>query len=191
VGTGAAFGKRWGAVRQDVARALGLRAGPASWQSMRDSWMNLLLQLALAAGIAAKIAGDIALMAQSEIGEAVDPSSVHGLSSAMPHKRNPVLCMRIRACGHVVQGLAAGLLSTIPGEHERGLGTWQAELALAPALVAHAVSALDGLAALLSGVRFDAARARRNIDETLGRLLDERAIADAVSAAARATRELT
>jgi 3-carboxy-cis,cis-muconate cycloisomerase len=158
---------------------------------MRDAWVNLLLQLAIAAGIAAKIAGDIALMAQSEIGEAVDPSSAEGRSSAMAHKRNPVLCMRIRACGHVVQGLAAGLLSTIPVEQERGLGTWQAELALAPALVAHVVSALDGLAALLSGVRFDAARARRNIDETLGHVVDERAIADAVSAAARAARDLT
>ena len=143
---------------------------------MRDAWVNLLTQLALATGVAAKIAGDVALMSQSEIGEAVEPMAESGRSSAMPHKQNPVHCMRIRACAHVVQGLTATLLSTMPVEHERGLGTWQAELAIAPPLVAHALFALENLERLLGGLHFEATRAQHNIDATRGLVFSERAV---------------
>jgi len=191
VGTGAAFGDRWPELRTAVARELGLGAGPAgTWQSARDAWTNLLMQLGLATGFAAKIAGDLALMAQTEVGEVRDPSSASGLSSAMPHKRNPVLCLRIRSCGKVVEGLTAVLLSTIVVEQERGLGTWQAELAIAPPLVSYAVSALGSLASLLRGLHFDAERANGNIDAARGLFgagFDERAEVEAARRAAEHT----
>lgn len=58
VSTGASFGDRWPELRNAVARELGLAAGPAgTWQSARDAWTNLLMQLGLATGIAAKICG--------------------------------------------------------------------------------------------------------------------------------------
>jgi 3-carboxy-cis,cis-muconate cycloisomerase len=188
VSTGASFGDRWPELRNAVARELGLAAGPAgTWQSARDAWTNLSMQLGLATGIAAKIAGDLALMSQTEVGEVRDPSSEGGLSSAMPHKRNPVLCMRIRSCAHNVQGLTGSLLSTIAVEQERGLGTWQAELAIAPPLVSYAASALGSLASLLCGLYFDRERAERNIDaarKLYGAGFDERASVEAARRAA-------
>jgi 3-carboxy-cis,cis-muconate cycloisomerase len=165
IGTSQSFGERAAELNAAVSAALRLAPAPAGgWHATRDAWVNLLLQLALAAQSAAKAAGDIALMCQTEIGEAHDPSASAGVSSAMPHKRNPVLCMRIRACAHVIEGLTAGLVSTMQIEHERALGAWQAEQAMTPSLVAHGVSALESLAALLEGVRFDVDRARQNID---------------------------
>jgi 3-carboxy-cis,cis-muconate cycloisomerase len=165
VGTSQAFGERAPELNAAVAAALDLAPAPAGgWHVTRDAWVNLLMQLAIATESAAKAAGDIALMCQTEIGEAYDPSSSGGVSSSMPHKRNPVLCMRIRACAHVVHGLAAGLLPSMRIEHERALGPLQAEQAIAPGLVAYAVSGLESLAVLLEGVRFDVARARQNIE---------------------------
>jgi 3-carboxy-cis,cis-muconate cycloisomerase len=179
VGSGLAFGARWLELRSALARELDLKA-PAvgTWHAARDGSVNLLVQLGLATGIAAKIAGDIALMSQSEVGEAHEPSAEGGVSSAMPHKHNPVFCMRIRGCGHVVQGLAASLLSTMAVEHERGLGTWQAELALAPSLVTYAVGALESLASLLQGLGFDADRAQQNIEAMRGLVFADRAVSE-------------
>ncbi len=177
IGSGQAFGDRWEALQAALARELGLAtAEGGTWQMMRDAWVNLLTQLALATGVAAKIAGDVALMSQSEIREAAEPMADRGRSSAMPHKQNPVRSMRIRACAHVVQGLTASLLSTLPVEHERGLGTWQAELSVAPPLVAHALAALESLNDLLNGLHFDASRAQENIEATRGLVFSERAV---------------
>jgi 3-carboxy-cis,cis-muconate cycloisomerase len=165
LGTGAGFADCWPELRAAIARDLGLGAGPpGTWQSARDAWTNLLMQLGLATGFAAKIAGDLALMTQTEVGEVRDPGSESGFSSSMPHKRNPVLCLRIRSCSHVVEGLTASLLSTIAVEQERGLGTWQAELAITPLLVSYAASALGTLFVLLRGLSFDADRAKQNIE---------------------------
>jgi len=175
VGTGAAFGASWSELQRAVAARLGLRA-VVTWQSTRDEWLNLLVQLGLAVGVAGKIAGDVILLGQAEVGEVREPPLSAGLSSAMPHKRNPVLGLRIRGCWQVTNGLLAGLIPTLAVEHERGLGTWQAELALAPGLVESAVSAGESLAQLLEGLQFDAARARHNIELTGGLVYSERAV---------------
>lgn len=175
VGTGAAFGGSWADLQAAVAARLGLRA-VTTWQSLRDEWLNLFMQLGLAVGVAAKIAGDLVLLGQAEVGEVHEPPSSTGPSSAMPHKRNPVLGLRIRGCWHVTNGLLAGLVPTLAVEQERGLGTWQAELALAAPLVESAVSAAESLAVLLDGLEFDGARARHNIDETRGQVFSERAV---------------
>ena len=179
VGSGLAFGGRWLELRSALGRELDLKP-PAVGTShaARDGSVNLLVQLGLATGSATKIAGDIALMSQSEVGEAHEPSAEGGVSSAMPHKQNPVFCMRIRGCGHVVQGLTASLLSTMAVEHERGLGTWQAELALAPALVTYAVGALESLSSLLQGLGFDADRAQQNIEAMHGLVFADQVVSE-------------
>ena len=95
--------------------------------------------------------------------------------------------MRIRSCGKVVEGLTAVLLSTIAVEQERGLGTWQAEFAVAPSLVSYAASALESLASLLRGLHFDDEHAKRNLDSArnlFGPGFDERAEVEAARRAA-------
>jgi 3-carboxy-cis,cis-muconate cycloisomerase len=83
--------------------------------------------LAIAAGVLGKIALDVELLAQTEVG---DVASGSGESSSMPHKRNPVEAIRTRACAIRVEA-AAGLLvrGVADHEHERAAGAWHAEWA--------------------------------------------------------------
>jgi 3-carboxy-cis,cis-muconate cycloisomerase len=180
IGTGQQFGTKWSALQDEIGRALGLRAPDGgSWQSGRDEWVDLLMQMAMATGVATKIAGDIALMNQAEVAEVSEPPVAGSTSSVLPHKQNPVLAMRIRASGLVVSGHAAAALQSLGAvEHERGLGAWQAELALAPALVAHALSALQALVSLLEGLRFHADRAHANVERLGGLIFADRALSE-------------
>ena len=77
---------------------------------------------------AAKIAGDVGLLAQSEVGEAAEPAGPgRGGSSTLPHKRNPVGAALARAAAARAQALAAVLLGALVAEHERPLGAWHSE----------------------------------------------------------------
>jgi 3-carboxy-cis,cis-muconate cycloisomerase len=134
----------------------------------------LAADCALACGAMGKIARDIALMTQSEVGEAVEPAAPgRGGSTAMPHKRNPVLSMRIIAATQPIPGMLAGLLAAMPQEHERAIGNWQAEMGQYPELLRHALAAGHVLAELLEGVRFEEARCRANIDALQGTIFSE------------------
>jgi 3-carboxy-cis,cis-muconate cycloisomerase len=179
-GTGQAFSAEWPELQRRLARALGLGvARGGNWQSARDEWVGVLMQMALATAVAAKIAGDLALMSQTEIGEISEPAASGAMSTALPHKQNPVLAMRIRAAGLVVSGHAGVLLECLSRvEHERSLGAWQAELAVAPSLVAHALGALETLSTLLEGLVFHPERARGNIERTSGLIFADRAAAE-------------
>lgn len=168
-GTLEAFGEHGAALRSALAQALQLADPGASWHSYRDQWLALATDTALLVGASAKIAGDLALMAQTEVGEVRMPASDRtGGSSAMPHKRNPVLAMRVLAASHPVPGIVAGLLAGMRQAHERGLGEWQSGLAQWPELFAQAVDSTAALAALLETLEVDPLRARDNIDAQFG-----------------------
>jgi len=164
-----AFGEHGATLRAALAQALGLADPGASWHSHRDQWVALATDTALLVGTTAKIAGDLALMAQTEVGEVRMPASDRtGRSSAMPHKRNPVLAMRVLAASHPVPGIVAGLLAGMRQAHERGLGEWQSGLAQWPVLFAQAIDSTAALAALLETLEVDPVRARDNIDAQFG-----------------------
>jgi len=170
----AAWGEAGARLRAELARSLGLRDPGATWHTQRDPLVGLAADAALAAGTMAKVARDIALMSQAEIGEATEPAAPgRGGSTAMPHKRNPVLSMRVLAATQPVPLLIAGLLAAMPQEHERALGGWQAEMAQLPEVFIHALSAASALAELLDGAQFDEARCRANIDALQGTIFSE------------------
>ena len=177
IGNLAAQGAAGSALRRELARALDLRDSGATWHTQRDAWVALATDTAIAAGTMGKIARDIALMAQSEVGEVAERETAgRGGSTAMPHKRNPVLTMRVIAAVHAVPGMIATVLAAMPQEHERALGAWQAELAQWPDLFIHTVSASRALAELLTGLEVDAARCRANIDRLEGAIFAERLV---------------
>ena len=174
VGTRAALGAHGDAVLAGMAGLLGLRAAPAAWHTQRDELVGLACVLGLLAGSLGKIAKDIALMAQGEIGELAEPSGGgRGGSSAMPHKRNPVASMIALAAAVRAPQRVAALLAAMPQEHERGLGNWQAELAELQELFAGTHGALAALAQAAQGLAVDAARMRRNIDALHGLVFAE------------------
>ena len=169
VGTLAVMGERGPAVAHRVAQALGLATPAAAWHTQRDEWVRLGLDVALLTGSLGKIAADLALMAQGEVGELAEPSGGgRGGSSAMPHKRNPVSSMIALAAATRTPQHAATLLAAMGQQHERGLGNWQAELAEWPTLFLSAHGALRALNEAFAGLTVDTARMRANIDALQG-----------------------
>ena len=109
-----------------MADELGLRPPGLAWQGDRRPVAELAAGLGIAAGAAAKLARDVTLMAQGEVGELREAGEGGG-SSSMAHKRNPVAAISTTACALRVPGLVATVLGAMAGEHERAAGAWQAE----------------------------------------------------------------
>jgi len=112
-----------------------------------------------------KIARDVSLLAQAEVGEMLEapPREGVGGSSAMPHKRNPVACARALAAAMRTPGLLASLHACALSEHERALGGWQAELAIVPDIAQALGGALDFLETISASLVVDAKRMEDNL----------------------------
>jgi len=165
VGALGAMGPAGASVRHRMALSLGLADAP-SWQVHRNAWIDLLDRMALVILTAGKIARDVALLAQAEVGEMREapPREGVGGSSAMPHKRNPVACVRAIAAATRAPGLVATLHAAGLAEHERALGGWQAELALVPELTDCLGASLDFLDVIAASLVVDAGRMRENLE---------------------------
>ncbi|MNT23440.1 3-carboxy-cis,cis-muconate cycloisomerase [compost metagenome] len=145
-----------------------------AWHTHRDRLANLAATLGVLAGTMGKIARDISLMAQTEIGELSEPAAPgRGGSSTMPHKRNPVGCAAILAAAVRTPPLVSTMLSGMVQEHERALGGWQAEWDVLPQIAALAGGALRHLAGVLEGLEVNPRRMSQNLDATDGLVLAE------------------
>lgn len=165
VGTMSLMGDDPGRIRALMADDLGLRSPPASWHTQRDEWVALGCELGLLAGNLGKVARDIALMSQAEVDELAEPMEPgRGGPQNMPHKHNAVASMVALAAAQRVPQRVAALLATMPQEHERSLGAWQAELAEWPPLVVAVHGSARAMAQALPRLRVNAARMRANID---------------------------
>ncbi|MDP3136911.1 MAG: lyase family protein, partial [Burkholderiaceae bacterium] len=148
-----------------MAQQLGLSAPAAPWQAQRDAWVALACEIGVLVGSLGKIARDLSLLAQYEVGEVAEPAEPgRGGSSAMPHKRNPVACMVALAAAQRAPHRVAAMLGAMPQEHERGLGGWQAELAEWPGLLMSAHGSASAMAQALPGLQVDVQRMRANLD---------------------------
>ncbi len=163
-GTLSAFGQKAGAVEAALAAELDLPASPLPWHSARDAFARLGAELAILAGIAAKIARDISLLMQPEVGEASEPSP--GGSSSMAHKRNPARSLLALEAGLRAPGLAATLLAQLAPEHERGLGQWQSQWFTLRELACASASALEAMAEVLEGLEVNTEAMRRNLEHS-------------------------
>jgi 3-carboxy-cis,cis-muconate cycloisomerase len=147
-----------------MAVDLKLKEPPFAWHTQRDEWVALGCELALLAGSLGKVAKDVSVMVQFEVGELAEPLEPgRGGASATAHKRNPVACMIALAAAQRVPQLVAALLVTMPQEHEPALGNWQAELAEWPRLLMSVHGAARAMAQALSGLQVDTQRMRANL----------------------------
>jgi 3-carboxy-cis,cis-muconate cycloisomerase len=125
---GGPVGARGPAVAARVAGELDLAEPVMPWQAIRLRPVTLACALGAFAGVLAKIARDVTLLAQQEVGEASEGGDpARGGSSAMAHKRNPVGAVSVLACAKRTPGLVATALAAMEQEHERAAGAWQAE----------------------------------------------------------------
>ena len=89
----------------------------------------------MVAGAMSKIAVDLVLLAQTEVGEVAEGSGPdRGRSSAMPQKRNPVNAVLALAASRRAIGVVPVLLGAMLQEHERAAGGWQEEWGALPDL---------------------------------------------------------
>lgn len=168
-GTLAALGAQGIAVNEKVAELLGLALPSSPWHSDRLRVARLAAALGGLLGVGGKIARDVALLAQREVGELDEPwHPGRGASSAMPHKRNPVGCAGLLAAALRAPGLVATLYGCLVQEHERALGAWHAEWAPLAELLSLAAGASVGLEALAVGLVVHPERMRRNLETTGG-----------------------
>jgi 3-carboxy-cis,cis-muconate cycloisomerase len=172
-GTLAAFGDAAVEVSDHYARGLGLGEATIPWHTNRVRVAELGAALEIAAGVVAKVALDLELLAQTEVGE-VREGGAGGGSSAMPHKRNPVSAIRARASAALVGGHASVLSAALVGEHERAAGAWQAEWEALSGALAFTGGAAAALADALEKLDVDSDRMRANLVMTGGQVATER-----------------
>ena len=170
-GTLAAYGDRGLEVVAALAAGLELPEPRLPWHTVRLPPARLACALGIALGVMAKIAGDVILLGQSEVAEARGADG--GGSSAMPHKRNPVGAVAVVACARRGPGLVATVLASMPQEHERAAGGWQAEWEPLLELLRLAGSAAAALGELLVGLSADPEKMLENLGLTHGLVMSE------------------
>ena len=173
-GTLAALGTRGLDVARALARELDLPLPDAPWHSHRDRLGEVASAFAILSGTCGKIARDVSLLMQTEVGEAFEPAAAgRGGSSTMPHKRNPVAAATALACAQIAPHLAATILAAEIQEHERAAGAWAAEWPTFPALALVTSGALSAIVDIAEGLTVDAKRMLANLDLTHGLIMAE------------------
>jgi 3-carboxy-cis,cis-muconate cycloisomerase len=171
-GTLAALGEDALEVVRRYAEELELAEPILPWHASRQRIAELGAALAGAAGAAAKVGVDVALLAQTEVGEVAETSP--GGSSTMPHKRNPVSSALAVACARLAHAHASVLLTSPAHEHERASGSWHAEWEALSGALAFAGGAASAAADAVIGLEVDSERMRANLDASGGLVVAER-----------------
>ncbi len=167
VGTLAALHPKGPAVRHGLADRLDLGEPIVSWHTHRDSLCEIITFFGLLTATLAKIATDIMLLTQTEVAEVHEPAAKdRGVSSTMPHKRNPVLSQQIIVAARLTRAQVTGMLEAMVQDHERGSATWQMEWTLIPDTAAYALSALEHILELVEGLEIYPERMSENLGLT-------------------------
>jgi adenylosuccinate lyase len=153
-------------VERLACERLGLEPAPASTQILqRDRHAELLSALALAAASLEKFATEIRHLARTEVREVEEPfAKGQKGSSAMPHKRNPVVSERICGLARVVRAAATVGLENVALWHERDISHSSAERVVLPDAFLALDYMLDRFATLVEGLVIFPERMRRNLD---------------------------
>ena len=163
------------AVEAHVCEALGLAPDPAATQVVsRDRHAELLTALAILGGTLERIATEVRHLQRTEVGEAFEPfgAGQQG-SSAMPHKRNPILAERVTGMARLLRGDALVGLENMALWHERDISHSSAERFVFERALGVAAYATRILATILDGLEVDGARMRANLDQLGGMVYSE------------------
>jgi 3-carboxy-cis,cis-muconate cycloisomerase len=164
-------------VADALAKELDLALPEAPWHAQRDRLAAVVCACGIYVGSLAKMAKDVSLLMQSEIGEAFEPGGDgRGGSSTMPQKRNPTACALAIAAGDRVPGYVASFLAAMPQEHERSVGGWHSEAATISRTIQDTGLALVSMREVAEGLIADPKRMRENISATRGAIFAERAM---------------
>jgi adenylosuccinate lyase len=163
VGTYAAVDPR---VEELVCARLGLRPDEASTQVIqRDRHAEFVNALAITASTLDRIATEIRHLARTEVREVQEPfADGQKGSSAMPHKRNPIVSERISGLARVVRGYAQAALEDMPLWHERDISHSSAERVIFPDSTGLLDFMLADMTVMLEGLQVFPERMRANLE---------------------------
>jgi adenylosuccinate lyase len=149
----------------------------------RDRYADLLSALALCASSLDRFATEIRHLARTELREVQEPfrSGQKG-SSAMPHKRNPVVAERISGLARIVRAAASVGLENVALWHERDISHSSAERVVVPDAFLALDYMLDRFAWLVGDLVVDPGRMRRNLDASHGLVFSQRVLLALVAA---------
>jgi 3-carboxy-cis,cis-muconate cycloisomerase len=175
-------------VKALLAEELGLPDPPLPWHTERLRVIDVAAAMARVTAALSKIARDVTLLAQTEVGEVFEgaPEAAEeapagaprrGGSSAMPNKNNPVAAVAILGCTKQVPGLLATLIASAEQEHQRAAGAWHAEWLPFSDILRLAGSAAAWGNDLLTQLRVDTAKMAANLAAAGGLPMAERVTA--------------
>lgn len=181
-----AFGKLSGAVgtyatnppeiEAEVLEKLGLSPEPMSTQVVpRDRHAELFCTMAVIGGSLERFATEIRHMQRTELLEALEPfGKGQKGSSAMPHKRNPILTENLTGMSRLLRSYASAALENIALWHERDISHSSVERVIAPDATILLDFALARMTRVVEGLEVRPEQMRRNFELTGGRLASER-----------------
>ena len=182
-GTNAALGNKGGEVNSALAATLGLAAAGSAWHAQRDTIVEFSNWLSMTAGQIGKMAKDILLMAQNEVGEI--RFSGAGKSSTMPNKSNPVLLETLLSLAGYCRAQSDLMGSTLLVSHERdGVCMSLDRLAFPPLICAAAASITQALKCLAS-ISVNEEAMSRNLIADNGLIMAEMAVFELVKSMER------
>ena len=157
-------------VEAEVLGGLGLRVDPVSTQIVqRDRHAAFLAAIAILGGTLERIATEVRNLQHTEIGELMEPFAAGQKgSSAMPHKRNPILSERVAGLARVLRGYAQAGFENQPLWHERDISHSSAERIVLPDATILLDYLLQKTAGLIEGLVVREDRMRENIERGLG-----------------------
>ncbi len=157
-------------IEADVLTSLGLAVDPVSTQIVqRDRHAAFLAAVAVTGGSLERFATEIRNLQHTEIGEVQEPfrSGQKG-SSAMPHKRNPILSERLAGMARLLRGYALAALEDQALWHERDISHSSVERVALPDATILLDYMLVKFTGLLEGLTVRAERMRENLERGLG-----------------------
>lgn len=159
VGALCAFETQGPRLAEALANELGLAAPAVPWHGDRKPVLDVLHGLILLAQALRKAAGDLILLAQGEVAEV---RMRGGVSSAMPHKQNPIDATQAVTAAEACLQSAAALLGGRAHELERACGGWQLEWLFVPLAFTTCAAALQATTAAFAHLTVDRERMRTN-----------------------------
>ena len=165
-------------VEAAVCQRLGLRPEPIATQVVpRDRHAVVFASLAVLAGSCERIATEIRHLQRTEVGEVAEPfGRGQKGSSAMPHKRNPVLSENVTGLARLVRGYALAALENIALWHERDISHSSVERVIGPDATIAMDFMLTRLAGVVEGLEVRAEVMRSNVERLGGAIFSEQVL---------------
>lgn len=145
------------------------------WHNQRDSLVEFANWLSLVAGTLGKMAQDILLLSQTEVGEVIENSEGGGKSSTMPHKNNPILSEAIVALAKYVVQLGGINTQTLIHQYERDGASWALEWLTLPQMMIATGTILKHALVISEKMKIKEEAVKANVEKLNGLIFSEKA----------------